>query len=167
MVTYIVVAVLASCVLGLGLRRAGRAFLNSRGIHVVTCPENRQPAAVDLASWHAVLTALSGQSDARVGECSRWPTRGACDQACVKQIRDAPQATLVEAILSNWCRYNSCICCGAPLAKLHVGPHQPHLIDRELRIFEWKEVPPQEIPQKLRYCEPVCETCVLAETHIW
>jgi hypothetical protein len=166
-VAYIVAAVLAGIVLCLGVRRAGRAFLNARGMRVVTCPQDRRPAAVELASWHAALTALFGSADARLRTCSRWPERGSCNQACVRQIQDAPRATLVQGILSNWCRYNVCISCGAPLAKVRVGSHRPHLINRELRIFEWREIPPEEIPETLRYCEPVCETCVVAETRTW
>src|SRR5581483_11357679 len=138
MVTLVVVAVLAGIVLGLGLRRAGHAYRNSRGVRVVTCPESRRPAAVSLRSWRAAVSALAGRREIRVQSCSRWPGWSSCAQACVKQIQEAPRATMVEAILSNWCRYNMCTCCGAPLARLHVGEHQPHLLDRELRIFEWK-----------------------------
>jgi len=167
MVTYIVVAVLAGFLLGLFLQRAACAFFRFRGMRVVRCPENRQLNAVELSAWHAVLTAFGGGTLPHVRNCSRWPARGACDQACVKEIRSAPAATRVETILANWCRYNACFYCGAPLAHLHIGPHQPHLVDRDLRIFEWKEIPPQEIPLTLRRCEPVCENCVVAETHTW
>lgn len=167
MITYIVVAVLAGAVLGLSLCRAERILHRFRGLRVLRCPENRQSVAVELASWQLLLTGLAGRPVPRVRNCSRWPERADCDQACVKEIRGAPTATLVQTMLTNWCRYNTCICCGAPLAKLHVGPHRPHLINPELRIVEWKEIPPQDIPQTLRSCEPVCETCVVAETHVW
>src|SRR5689334_19612817 len=135
MVTYIVVAVLLGFLLGLGLKTALTAFLRSRGTRVMRCPENSQLAAVEMASWHAVLTALSGRALPQVRNCSRWPARAGCDQACVKEIRNAPAATLVETILANWCQYNACFYCGAPLAHVRVGPHQPHLVDRDLRIF--------------------------------
>jgi len=166
-VASIVLAVLAGIAIGFGLRTGGRAFLHSRGIRVVTCPDNREPAALDLASWRAVLTSLSGKRVERVRMCSRWPARSGCNQACLQQLANAPRATRLDAILANWCRYNACVCCGAPLATVHVGPHRPHLIDRQLRIFEWNEIPPQDIPRTLRDCEPVCETCVAAETRTW
>ena len=165
MVTYIVVSVLAGFLLGLALWRAERVWLTLHGMHIVRCPENQQPAAVHLASWRTALAFGKGLPSVR--NCSRWPARRTCDQACVKEVRGAPRATLVESILTNWCHYNRCVCCGAPLARLRVGPHQPHLIDRQLKIFEWKEIPPQELPQTLRQAEPVCETCVVAETHTW
>jgi len=167
MVTYMVVALLAGVALGFGLRRGGRAFRTFRGMRVLTCPENRKPAAVELGAWRVALTAILGRPVAQVRDCSRWPERRQCDQACVREIQGAPKATLVHTILANWCRYNACVCCGAPLAKIHVGPHQPYLINQELRIFEWKEIPPQDLPQTLRSCEPVCETCLVAETHAW
>ena len=167
MVTYIIVAVLAGFLVGLFLQRAACGLLRFRGTRVVRCPENRQLAAVELSPWHAVMSVLWGRALPHVRTCSRWPERRACDQACVKEIRNAPAATLVETILANWCHYNACFYCGAPLAHLPIGPHQPHLIDRDMRIFEWKQIPPQDIPQTLRRCEPVCENCVVAETHTW
>ena len=167
MVFYIVFALLAGVAVGLGLRRAERVVANFRGMRVLTCPDNQQPAAVELACWRAALTGLLGKPLPSVRDCSRWPEQRDCDQACVKVIEGAPSATLVRTILSNWCRSNTCACCGAPLVKLRVGPHEPHLIDRQLHIFEWKEVPPERIPQTLVSCGPVCPNCVVAETHIW
>lgn len=167
MVTYIFGAVLAGFLVGLVLQRAACVLLRFRGTRVVRCPENRQLAAVELSPWRAVLAAFWGGRFPHVRTCSRWPERRGCDQACVKDIGTAPAATRVETILANWCHYNACFYCGAPLAHLHVGPHQPHLIDRNMHIFEWKEIPPQDIPQTLRRCEPVCENCVVAETHTW
>jgi len=166
MVTWIVVVV-AAIVLGFGLLRAVRAYLETRGVRVVTCVENRRPAAITVAAWRAAFTEPFGRRDLRVEQCSRWPAWSGCAQTCLKEVREAPRATRVEGILKNWCQYNTCICCGAPLARTHVGAHQPHLIDRDLRIFEWKEIPLEDIAEKLRQCEPVCETCVDAETRTW
>lgn len=167
MVTTIVGEVVVAIVLGFILLRTVRVYLEARGVRVVTCVENRRPAAIWVAPWRAAFGAIFGGSDLRVERCSRWPAWSGCAQTCLKQVREAPEATRVERVLGNWCQYNACICCGAPLAKAHVGAHQPHLIDRERRIFEWKEIPPEEIPEKLRQCEPVCEVCVDAETRTW
>jgi len=168
MAVYIVVAIVAGVLLGFGFRRAARALFAFRGMRALKCPENLQPVAVELASWPVVVAAAAfGNPVPRVRNCSRWPERRTCDQACVREVRTAPANSLVRNIVANWCRYNVCVCCGAPLAKLHVGAHRPHLIDRELRILEWRDVPPQDLPQTLRSCEPVCETCVASETRIW
>lgn len=167
MIAVVIVAVLAGMAVGAGLCKVARFRHTFRGIRVLTCPEDRQSAAVELASWQMAMTGLFGQPAPCVRSCSRWPERRGCDQACTKVIQGAPAATLLETILANWCRYNACICCGAPLAKLHVGPHEPHLIDREFHIFEWHQIPPEKVPQVLRTCEPVCPNCVVAETHTW
>jgi len=166
-ITIVIVTLVVGVVLGLALQKAAQAYRTFRGMRVLTCPENQQPAAVEVEAWHAALSAILGRPAPRVRDCSRWPERRQCDQGCVRVILGAPNATLVENIVANWCRYNACMCCGAPLAKLRVGRHQPHLINQDLHIFDWNEVPPQELPQTLRRCEPVCETCLVAETHIW
>jgi hypothetical protein len=167
MIAVVIVALLAGVAVGAGLCRVARFRHTFRGIHVLTCPESRQSAAVELACWQAAVAGLFGKPVPRVRSCSRWPERRNCDQACVKAIEDAPAATLIQTILADWCRYNACICCRAPLAKLHVARHEPHLIDREFHIFEWKDIPPEKVPEALRACEPVCHNCLVAETHTW
>ena len=167
MVTYLIVALIGGVALGIGLCRISRAYRTFRGVRVLACPENQQAAAVELGNWRIVLTALLARPVPEVRNCSRWPERRHCDQSCVRDIQGTPRAALVETIVANWCQYNACSCCGAPLAKLHVGAHRPHLINRELKILEWKEIPPQELLQTLRSCEPVCDTCLVAETHTW
>ncbi len=167
MVTSIVGEVVAAILSGFALLRVVRAYLDCRGIRVVTCVENRRPAAISVAAWRAAFRALIGRRDLQVERCSRWPEWSGCAQACLKEVREAPEATRVERILGNWCQYNACVCCGAPLAKAHVRAHEPHLIDPNRRIFEWKEIPPEDIPEKLRQCEPVCEACVGAEMRTW
>lgn len=167
MVTYIAGAVLAGFLAGFFLQRAACGFLRFRGTRVVRCPDNGQLTAVELSTWREALTFFWAGALPHVRNCSRWPERRTCDQGCVKDIGRAPKATLVETIVANWCHYNACLYCGAPLAHLHVGQHRPHLIDRDMHIFEWKEIPAQDIPATLRRCEPVCENCVVAETHTW
>lgn len=167
MVTLVVGEVVAAIVLGFVLLRAVRGCLETRGVRVVTCVENRRPAAIAVAPWRAAFTAVIGRRDLRVEHCSRWPAWSGCAQACLKEVREAPEATRVERILGNWCQYNACICCGAPLAKVHVAAHQPHLIDQNRRIFEWREIPLEEISERLRQYEPVCEKCVDAEMRTW
>jgi len=164
---YWILGVFATALLVIGFWRAERAFRTLRGMRVVTCPETRQRAAVALNGPHAVWTAILGTPDLRVHGCSRWPDRRECDQGCIREVRQAPAKTRVQTILADWCRYNACACCGAPLAKLDVGPHRPHLMSRDLRIFEWREIPLPEIPETLRTVEPVCDTCLVAETHTW
>lgn len=55
------------------------------GARLVDCPENQQPAAVDLDTRYAVATGLHGRPALRVGACTRWPERAQCAQGCVLQ----------------------------------------------------------------------------------
>lgn len=56
------------------------------GTHVCACPADGTPALVKLHVWRAVLSALSGRPSLEVVECSRWPERANCNQACVAEV---------------------------------------------------------------------------------
>ena len=58
------------------------------GLHVCACPADGRPALVRLRAWRAALNTLRGGSMLRVAECSRWPARAGCSQACVAEIRE-------------------------------------------------------------------------------
>lgn len=167
MITYVAIAILALVVVAVGLRRSLHAFRTYRGMRLLTCPENRQPAAVELRSWRAALTASFRAPVLQVGECSRWPERAGCDQACARDIQASPAGHLVNSMLAEWSHDRPCVCCGAPLSRVHIGPHQPHLMSPDRKIVEWKQIPPQNLLQTLDTCGPVCENCLLAETHTW
>lgn len=138
-----------------------------RGIRVITCPATGQPAAVELAAWRGAIRSVFGTPALRIHECSGWPERRACDQGCVREIAAAPANSLVPNILIRWYQDRACVCCGSPLRQFHVGRHQPGLINPERKLIEWKEIPPQNIPQVLATAGPVCRACVIAETHTW
>lgn len=161
----IAAATLVVCLAGLELRRAGGWYFRFRGKRVTACPEPQQSAAVELAMWHVVLTALAGNPALRVRACSRWPGRLACDQACLKQIRAAPEEGMVRTILVRWYQDKTCVCCGAPLARLG-WPHKPGLMSPEMRMVEWREIRPETIPNVPATHEPVCRNCLIAEMHI-
>ena len=167
MITYVVIAILAVALIGIALRRSYQVFVTYRGTRVMACPETGQPVAIDLQVRHAALEALFKRPGLRVQECSRWPERAGCEEACVREIEAAPADHRVPTMLAEWCQGRPCVCCGAPLTGVHVGAHEPHLMNAERRIVEWRQVPPQDLPQVLSSCAPVCETCLLAETHTW
>lgn len=58
-------------------------FNRYSGGRPVTCPENRQPAVVGIDAERAAGTRLDGHSDLRLRECTRWPERARCNQACL------------------------------------------------------------------------------------
>jgi len=68
--------------LALWLREIYRQYSGSR---LVGCPENQQPAAVSIDARHAAATGVDGCPDLRLSECTRWPERSNCNQACLSQ----------------------------------------------------------------------------------
>jgi hypothetical protein len=163
----VVVAILGVGLLGLMFWRAGGAYLRFRGKRVVACPETRRPAGVEVAAGRAAWTAVFRAPALRLSDCSRWPERGPCGQACLTQIEAAPEECLVRTILTKWYREKSCICCGRPMGEINWMQHKPCIMSPDLRICEWKDVQAEEIPQVLETHRPVCWNCLVAETHTW
>lgn len=59
------------------------------GGRTVACPENQQPAVVGIDVRDAASTIMSGHSDLRLSECSRWPEHSQCNQDCLSQAMQA------------------------------------------------------------------------------
>lgn len=55
------------------------------GSRLVACPENRRAAAVTMDARHAMATSIDGVPRLRLCDCTRWPERALCDQACLSQ----------------------------------------------------------------------------------
>jgi len=67
------------------------AWRRWRGTRIVTCPENRQPAAVDVHLSYAIAGSIAGRPELRLRDCSRWPERSSCGQVCLTQIEEWPE----------------------------------------------------------------------------
>ena len=143
------------------------SYLRLRGKRVVTCPQAKEAAAVDLDAGFAALTALFKKPTLRLRDCSRWGENHECGRACLRQIEAAPEDCLVRRILTAWYQGKSCIYCGRPFEGINWMQHKPCLVSPGLRIFEWGEIQPEAIPQVLATHSPVCWTCNVAETHTW
>jgi len=92
---FLVVASLILLLPALWERAIYKQFSGSRA---VTCPETQRQVAVRLDALHAATTGIHGHSDLRLADCTRWPERFDCDQACLPQaLRTAPY-TAHEAI---------------------------------------------------------------------
>lgn len=59
------------------------------GARPVTCPENHQPAVVAIDVRRAAATIMDGSPALRVCDCTRWPERRICDQACLSEALHA------------------------------------------------------------------------------
>lgn len=62
-------------------------FAEFRKPREVTCPENANPAQVNVDARYAAMTSVIGAQRVRLTGCSRWPDRAGCDRACLRQLR--------------------------------------------------------------------------------
>jgi hypothetical protein len=146
-----------------------RAFLKFKGTRVVTCPETHRTVAVEVDATHAALTAVRGDPKLRLQDCTRWPERRDCDQACLKQIEAAPADCLLRTILTKWYAGKVCVLCRKPIPEVnwlgaHGLDHVPALRAPDGRTFAWEELRPETIPELLSTHQPVCWNCHLAES---
>lgn len=102
-----------------------RNYWRFRDKRVITCPETRAPAAVELDARHAAATATLGESDLRLQSCSRWPERQDCGQQCLAQIEEAPEECLVRTILAHWYAGSTCVLCGRAIGAIQWTEHKP------------------------------------------
>lgn len=136
-----------------------------RGTRVITCPENRQPAAVRVDAGHAAATAIGRQPELRLSDCSRWPEKEGCGQECLRQIEAAPEGCLVRNLLTGWYQGKACIYCGKAFGKIDWLDNKPALFDPEQKkTVEWTDLRPEDIPRALGACLPACWSCHIAET---
>jgi hypothetical protein len=166
--TLIVVVVLAVVAVSPALARSYRAWRTYRGQRLITCPETRGPAAVEVNARQAAAKALAGPPRLRLADCSRWPERADCDQDCVTQIEADPEGCRVYRIVESWYRNKECVYCHRPIRAAdwldYWLDHKPALLDPERRTHQWNEVPAEELPGRFARELPVCWDCHLAET---
>ena len=90
---FLVIACLILLLPALWEREIYNQFSGSR---VVICPENQRQVAVSIDAPHAAGTGIQGRPDLRLADCTRWPERCRCDQACLPQAVQAEPYTLGE-----------------------------------------------------------------------
>jgi len=146
------------------LRPVARAYLKFRGARVVTCPETKAPAAVELDARHAAFTAAFGEPDLRLKDCSRWPQRRECGQECLEQIELAPMECLARTMLTGWYEGKSCALCRKAFGEIQWLDHKPALLSPERNAVEWHEVRAEKLPEVLATHRALCWNCLVAET---
>ena len=140
-----------------------KSYARWRGMRLVTCPESKRAAAVELDAAHAaVLTAL-GFPRFRLKDCSRWRERGPCEQPCLRQIEQASEDCLVRQIVTRWYEGKRCAYCRKPVSSVD-WLHKPSLRDGRGRTVQWNDVPPENLPEVLATFAPVCWSCHMTET---
>ncbi len=161
---YLVIAIFALIALFFVVRAGVSTYLEFRGARVITCPETKAPAGVEVDARHAAMTALLDDPELRLKDCSRWPEREDCGQECVKQIEVAPMECLVRTMLTRWYEGKSCIRCGKAFGEINWLDHKPALLSPAHIILAWSEIRAENVPHALSTHEPVCWDCYVAET---
>lgn len=136
-----------------------RRYLATRGTRLIECPENKQPAAVEVGAARA---ALGG--DWRLADCSRWPERQSCGRECLSQIERSPEDCLLRTIVTRWYEEKDCAVCGKGLGQIDWYDRKPAVMDESGRARPWPEVEPESLPQVLATHRPICFDCFVAET---
>jgi hypothetical protein len=140
------------------------AWLRMRGTRVITCPETRAPAAVELDLGYGAFSTALGRPHFRLRDCSRWPERAGCGQMCLGEIEEAPDGCLVKSILTRWYEGKVCVYCRRTFGDVKWHDHRPALKAPDGRLHEWREIPPEMVPIVLGTHRPVCWDCHVTET---
>ncbi len=143
---------------------ASRLYLKFRGKRLVTCPETKKPAAVEVAAGRVAVETFVGWWHLRLSDCSRWPERRNCGQDCLSQIEVAPQDCLVWTIVSRWYEGQTCVYCGKPFGQIKWLERRPALLDANRKTVQWDEIATEKLPEVLSTRWPVCWSCHFAET---
>lgn len=146
------------------LAPALRLYLRFRGKRLVTCPETKKAAALEVAAGHAPREALVGRWHLQLDDSSRWPERQACGQECLSQIEAASEDRLVWTIVSRWYEEQTCVYCQKPFGQIKRLDHRPALLDANRKTGQWDEVAAEKLPEVLATHRPVCWNCHIAQT---
>ncbi len=160
---YVIAGLVALAAIYLVLVPSVRVYLRFRGKRVVTCPETREPAGVEVDAGDAAFS-LFGDPELRLKDCTRWPEREACGQECLSQIEAAPEDCLVRNILTKWYAGKSCVVCGKPLGEIDWIEHRPALMSPDNVTVEWKDLSPDKVPHALESHRPICWNCHISAT---
>jgi hypothetical protein len=141
-----------------------RAWRRARGVRLITCPENEQPAAVTVDAMDAGLAAAVNQPSFHLQSCSRWPEKLGCNQACLSQIAEAPDGCLARARVADWYRDQVCVFCRKPIEPLARIDRRAALLSPQGVTVEWDDTPIETLPVVLETHQPVCWSCHISET---
>lgn len=134
------------------------------GQKLITCPETHEPAAVRVAVGRATMAAITGKERIELYQCSRWPERAGCDQACLPELQADPAKCAVWSIAAHWYEDKKCFFCGKPITPLGHLEHPPGLVDADGKIIGWNEIPAEHLPAQFASAHPVCWNCSVVES---
>jgi hypothetical protein len=140
-----------------------RLYRKFTGTRVVTCPDNKEAAAVEVDAVQAAFSSLD-QTHLRLKECSRWPEMENCGQECLQQIQKAPEDCLLKNMLIKWYAEKSCAICRKPVGTIQWHEHKPALLGPDHVTLEWFEFRPEKVQEVLATHLPVCWDCHITST---
>jgi hypothetical protein len=160
----LIAIIITAAALYFGIRWLVRSSSRYRGPRIVTCPETKKPAIVEVDSLHASLTSTLGLPDIRLKDCSRWPIKEQCGQECLMELDVAPEKCLVSGVLMRWYSDKNCVYCRKAFPELHWVDHRPALRNTDGKLVRWNEVNLNELPEVLETHSPVCWDCYIAQS---
>ena len=159
----LIALVAIAATLWFGIRWLVRSFSKYRGPRIVTCPETKKPAIVEIDSLHASLTSTVGLPDIRLQDCTRWPIKEQCGQECLLNLDVAPDRCLVSGVLMRWYRDKNCVYCSKVFQEVHWTDHRPALLSPDGRLLAWNAVNLENLQNVLETHSPVCWDCYIAQ----
>jgi hypothetical protein len=92
----LLVLLIALAVLGVAyvvhrLVLGGAELRKLSGKMLVTCPETHKTVAVKVATAKAAWAEIAGKQHVELSNCTRWPERQDCDQACLSELLSDPE----------------------------------------------------------------------------
>lgn len=134
-----------------------------RGIRILTCPETGCPTAVRINVPRALVTSLvEGEPEIHLSACSRWVTRGSCDQPCAPAAQHTESA--VAAVAERGFVGRRCASCGRTITSVRSLHHRPALLMADGTTVAWADVPGERLPEMMRTLAVVCWNCHMAES---
>jgi hypothetical protein len=139
-----------------------RAHERARGVRVVHCPATGGSASLRLhPAGPASVRAATGLE---VVECSLWPQRRHCAQACLAEVKSSPLHCVFRRVLADWYQGRACAFCQREIGEVRWGELRPALLSPGGEILAWSDVPPSRLYEILATHRPVCASCDVAET---
>lgn len=135
-----------------------------RGKRIVTCPADREPAAVHVSVATAAREAILGKHGLQLDRCSNWPERQGCGQDCLSEIELNPGGCLVRNLVNEWYQGKSCAYCQKPFGPVEWHDRQPALLGPDRSLLLWKDVATERLPAVFSTHLPVCWNCYIAES---
>ena len=160
----LIAVVIFAAALWVGVRWLVRSASRYRGPRLVTCPETKRPAIVEVDALHASLTSTVSLPDIRLENCSRWPIKGQCGQECLLALDVAPDRCLISGVLMHWYRDKKCVYCSKTFADVQWLDHRPALLSPTRELVSWNAINVDKLGEVLKTYSPVCWNCYIAQT---